>query len=95
MKPLTFINKYGLNKAIKIVNGRGKNINYMWWNFNFETDTGMHDTVSIDDLDVAVKAQTLVKSYGGLETARQEAHKDCFAYNKELLAACYLVNQCS
>lgn len=95
MKPLTFINKYGLSKAIKIVKGRGKNIDYMWYNYNFETESGMYDKISIDDLDKAVKAHILVESHGGLEAARQEAHKDCFAYDKELLAACYLVNQCS
>ena len=95
MKPLAFINKYGLSKAIKIVKGRGKNIDYMWYNYNFETESGMYDKISIDDLDIAVKAHILIKSYGGLESARQEAHKDCFAYNKELLAACYLVGQCS
>lgn len=95
MKPLAFINKYGLSKAIKIVKGRGKNIDYMWYNYNFETESGMYDKISIDDLDIAVKAHILVESYGGLEAARQEAHKDCFAYDKELLAACYLVNQCS
>lgn len=42
-----------------------------------------------------VEANDLVKSHGGLEAARQHAHKDCFTYNKELLAACYLVGQCS
>lgn len=47
------------------------------------------------DLNIIIAAHALVKSYGGLEAARQEAHKDCFAYDKELLAACYLVNQCS
>ena len=67
MKPLAFINKYGLNKAIKIVEGRGKNIDYVWYNYNFETETGVYDTVSINDLDAAVKAYALVKSHGGLE----------------------------
>ena len=50
---------------------------------------------SLLELKQYLDAFSLVESYGGLEAARQEAHKDCFVYNKELLAACYLVNQCS
>ena len=73
--------------------------NKMGWNFSnirlaeleHVGDTGKF----YKDLCEVIAANDLVKSNGGLEAARQEAHKDCFAYNKELLAACYLVGQCS
>jgi hypothetical protein len=46
-----------------------------------------------DDLKTLVEAWELVESYGGINGARKEAHKDCFAYPKELLKAINLVEQ--
>ena len=73
--------------------------NKMGWNFSnirlAELEQAGDTGKFYKDLNGIIAANALVKSHGGLEAARQEAHKDCFAYNKELLAACYLVNQCS
>lgn len=73
--------------------------NKMGWNFSnirlAELEQAGDTGKFYRDLNSIIAANALVKSYGGLEAAQQEAHKDCFAYNKELLAACYLVNQCS
>ena len=73
--------------------------NKMGWNFSnirlAELEQAGDTGKFYKDLNGIIAAHALVKSYGGLEAARQEAHKDCFDYNKELLAACYLVNQCS
>ena len=73
--------------------------NKMGWNFSnirlAELEQAGDTGKFYKDLNSIIAANALVKSYGGLEAARQEAHKDCFAYDKELLAACYLVNQCS
>ena len=73
--------------------------NKMGWNFSnirlAELEQAGDTGKFYKDLNSIIAANALVKSYGGLETARQEAYRDCFAYDKELLAACYLVNQCS
>ena len=42
---------------------------------------------SLLELKQYLNAYDTVESHGGLEAARQEAHKDCFAYNKELLSS--------
>lgn len=73
--------------------------NKMGWNFSnirlAELEQAGDTGKFYKDLNGIITANALVKYHGGLEAARKEAHKDCFAYNKELLAACYLVNQCS
>ncbi|MGQ0896250.1 hypothetical protein ACT4ZS_14975 [Acinetobacter baumannii] len=52
--------------------------------------TEPHDAlVSVEDLKRLVESVDLVNSLGGLQGARKEAHRDCFAFekNKPLLRA--------
>ena len=97
MNEVNFVKKHGFVKTKEIIemynNGELKDCCF---------DIGLIFNLDCEYMDQCVywlkpfvEAYELVKSHGGLETAQQEAHKDCFAYNKELLAACYLVNQCS
>ena len=50
--------------------------------------------VNIADLKRLVESHELIKSCGGLDLARKEAHKNCFEFNAPLLKAIYDVESC-
>lgn len=75
MKATEFVKKYGWDHSKDVAKG---------WITNYEN-------IDLNDLQNLVNAYELVESYGGLASARKEAHKDCFEFNRPLLAACYLV----
>lgn len=79
MKATEFVKKYGWGDAREYLAGATIFDNHLM----VFTD--------INDLQNLVNAYELVESYGGLASARKEAHKDCFEFNRPLLAACYLV----
>lgn len=97
MNAVGFINKYGCSGASDLWEGAFdlfsndlKILNGMVCSYSSTTYI-----FSLLEIKQYLDAFSLVESHGGLEATRQEAHKDCFAYNKELFAACYLVGQCS
>lgn len=97
MNVVWFINKFGWSVASDLWEGTfdiyANDLQIINGNVCSYSDTTY--IFCLTELKKYLDAYALVKSYGGLEAARQEAHKDCFVYNKELLAACYLVGQCS
>ena len=97
MNVVGFINKFGWSGASDLWEGAfdiyANDLQILNGNVCSYSDTTY--LFCLTELKQYLNAYDLVESHGGLETARQEAHKDCFVYNKELLAGCYLVNQCS
>lgn len=46
------------------------------------------------DLKSLVESHELIKSHGGLDLSRKEAHKNCFEFNAPLLKAILDVESC-
>lgn len=80
---IEFLKKHGINDAKQLVS-MGSGI--------CEIDDGILFHTS--DLKRLVESHDLIKSFGGLDLARKEAHKNCFDFNAPLLKAILDVESC-
>ncbi|WP_104499148.1 hypothetical protein [Acinetobacter indicus] len=81
MKANEFIKKFGWGEATAFL--------------SLDSDVEIVYTASfLDDLKRLVESHELVWSYGGLDAARKEAHKNCFYFNAPLLKAIADVESC-
>lgn len=55
MDAKTFIEKYGIKYANKIVIGYGDVESYMWYNYDYKTHQGHMDMILIEQLKQAIK----------------------------------------
>lgn len=79
MNAQQFIKEYGLKQARDVVSASANAL------VQCKDDSTFH----VNDLKRLVESVDLVNSFGGLQGIRSEAHKDCFAFekNKPLLRA--------
>ena len=93
MKANEFVKKHGLNKAKVLLSTQGKTISNLKSEYTAEQLKEYQgyivsgDLMSFVELKRLVESHELVGSYGGLDLARKEAHKNCFDFNAPLLKA--------
>ncbi|MDP7763605.1 hypothetical protein [Acinetobacter baumannii] len=95
MKPEQFIREFGERKAREVVEGAPARSNWYQVKGRYSNDlySCNHElygeAIMLSDLKRLVESVDLVNSYGGLQGARKEAHRDCFTFekNKPLLRA--------
>ncbi|HEM7794923.1 hypothetical protein [Acinetobacter nosocomialis] len=95
MKPEQFIREYGVDKAREVVEGAPSSATTARPSLDFkhylygrcENAGGSH--ILLSDLKRLVESLDRIDKCGGLYGARKEAHRDCFAFekNKPLLRA--------
>ena len=84
MKANEFIKKYGIAEAKALVNAQS-------WTMR---QIALSTIVDTKELTKLVESHELIESYGGLDAARKEAHKNCFDFNAPLLKAIADVESC-
>lgn len=84
MKANEFIKKYGIEYAIKFLN----------YDASIAEDRCVLDFGEYYYLKRLVESHELIESWGGLDSARKEAHKNCFDFSAPLLKAILDVESC-
>lgn len=91
MRANEFIKKFGIEHAKYLLEDTTLEYFAIWSQC---AGKSFQDTVCVKDLKRYIDAYELVQSYGGIDAARKEAHKNCFEYDAELLRAITLVEEC-
>ncbi len=86
MKANEFVKKFGIHEAkIALLYCKSASCGTVFYK-NIQVDA--------EDLKRVIESHKLVKSCGGLDLARKEAHKNCFDFNAPLLKAILDMESC-